>query len=187
MLNGNTQLKMTERIDFMSKNKNLKTAANLLGVSYDKLEKLSENTQNSMAAVIDVMDVDTKENVAETYNELHKIWLQGITDVELSEISDCSGIALNALLGLPLEIKQHIIFDFALNQNVSNVYEIMHSAIAFYDLSVVADFIGVPVEELNNMSDDMKGQIYGMYTMEHGIMRDEELVKNLSAILHEKA
>ncbi len=164
-------------------NKNLETAAQLLGVSYDSLTQFPEDVQNSMTAVIEMFDIQTEEDASAALDELMNIWQTAVMDREIAEIAKVTGILPAAIKKLPEQTQQRIIYEYGMTEDAEEVYKTVQNALATVDLPDVAALLGKPVSDLAQLPVSIQTQLCGMYSMERGITEDEELISSLNEIL----
>ena len=164
-------------------NKNLETAAQLLGVSYDSLTQFPEDVQNSMTAVIEMFDIQTEEDASAALDELMNIWQTAVMDREIAEIAKVTGILPAAIKKLPEQTQQRIIYEYGMNEDTAETYKTVQTALATIDLPDVAELLGKPVSELERLPITVQTQLCGVYSMERGISEDEELIESLNELL----
>lgn len=167
----------------MSVNENLIKAAKLLGVSVGGLQRFPINVQNSIIALIDVIDVKTQEDAADAFEELQGIWLEAIIDESITDIANVSGIAYSTLHMLPEQIKQQIIYEYTMEDNIANVYHIVQSALAVIDLKNVSKLLNIALEDLEKLPVSIQEELCGMYAMEYELTTDNELIDSMTDIL----
>lgn len=167
----------------MSVNENLLKASKLLGVSYGSLQRFPESIQNSMIALIDVIDVRTQEDASIAYDELQGLWLSAVIDDGIAEIAKVSGISYETLKILPEQTKQQIIYEFTLNEDIATVYKITQSALAVVDLKNVSELLDIPLSELEKLPLSIQEELCGMYSMEYELVQNDELVSSLQSVL----
>lgn len=167
----------------MSVNENLYKASKLLGVSYGSLQRFPDNVQNSMTALIDVIDVKTQEDAATAFDELQGLWLSAIIDDSISEISKVSGISYDTLKILPEQTKQQIIYEYTMDNNIAAVYRITQAALSVIDLKNVSKLLDIPLYELEKLPVSIQEELCGIYSMEYEITEDKELVSSMKTIL----
>ena len=165
-------------------NKNLETVAKLLGVSYDSLTQFPVDVQNSMTTVMEMFDIQTEDDASAAFDELHEIWKKAVINADIAEIAQNTGILSGAIQNLPERIKAQIIFEYYMTDDGSKVYEMIQTALATVDLPDVAELLGKPVSELEQLPVSIQTQLCGMYSMEHGITEDTELIESLNEILY---
>lgn len=136
----------------------------ILGVSEDSVTELPEDVKNAMESAVNLNDTDTEENAVGLYEALNDLWTKGMIEVNLREISEHTGIALNALRSLDENAKHTLVFEYAMDStNIERFYEIMGKALALDNISAVARLIGVSVETLKALPIDRQERMCGHY------------------------
>lgn len=164
-------------------NKNLETAAKLLGVSSESLIHFPEDIQNSMAAVIGKSDIKTEEDTSIALDELMNIWNKAVIAREIAEIAKVTGILPAAIKKLPEQTQQRIIYEYGMNEDAAETYKTVQNALATIDLPDVAELLSKSVSELEQLPLLVQTQLCGTYSMERGLSEDEELIELLNELI----
>lgn len=161
--------------------KNLQRAAEILGVTEDAVAVFSEEVKNSMTAAVELIGDQTEDEAAEVYAELEKLWLTGVLDNAMGEVSDTTGISKKALRSLSDDVQQEIYFTFTFDRSdVDGIYRVMNKALSVVELPEVAKVLEMPITDLEKLPTDKQEQLCGTYSMLSG---DKSLAEELRSII----
>lgn len=147
-------------------NDNLEKAANILGLGRERLEELDEQTKENLSGAVQMFEINTKNEQMSAYKELERIWQEGQINLEISEFARLNYKDKTALLALPLQDKQRILFEWQMNIGTDfadmKVKE-YHDSEYLKRLPEVAEFMDMPLEEFEKLSPGVRIQICMCY------------------------
>ena len=148
----------------------LETAAKLLGIPDKNLMELSEDTQNSMKAIILMFGIKDEEAASEAYDELKKIWQKETLRNAMHDIETVIGFDYNyeTLCSLDDETQLKLICAYLYDKNnIYQIYEIARKGMIKINLAEVAEFMNISVEELRKLPEEIQENIYGHYSFNY--------------------
>lgn len=165
-------------------NNKLRSAAKLMGLPFESLAELPEDTKDSMITVMNMFDIDSENDAADALAELRNIWKAAIRTKDITEIAAKTGILPGTLRGLSSSVQDRIIFEYYINGgDAASVYTFIQTELAISSLPDVAKFLDKEVSDLEALSTSVQEQLCGMYSVEHGITDDEELRESLMKLV----
>lgn len=174
-------------------NKNLEIAAKILGTTAERLGKFDEESINEMTAAVEMIPIDTEENVMQLHKELNNIWQKAVARECMVTVAKETGVSLDTLLSLDIQSQLMIDWDYNMaladedtERAVRSVYENVQRALAIIELPDVAELLGVEYDKLRLYSREVWEQLCGAYAMQYEDGGDNsELIAELNEILDE--
>lgn len=175
------------------KNKNLETAALLLGTTVETLNSFEQQYLDEMSAAVEMLAPVTEEQTLQLHGELHDIWERAGAHQSMIEISKETGADLGAMLSLDVQSQLMIYWDYCMalsdgdvKRAVSSVYENISRSLAIIELPDVAKLLGIEYDKIRLYSREVWEQLCGAYAMEYDEDGDNsELIDELKKILDE--
>lgn len=171
-------------------NATLETAAKILEVSEESLQKFPEDIKASMTATLEMIEPDTKEECKILHDSLAKLWEQGNVYIDMKEVSEETGADFATLMSLDYQSQMNIAFEYAIdvyegNKNaVKNVYENIRQAQEIIELPLVAELLNVDYDDLRKYPREVWVQLCGAYSMLYDESGDNsELISELENII----
>lgn len=167
----------------------LETAAKLLGVSAESLLNFSQDTLNSMEAIILMFDVNEEEMASEAFTELESLWKKSILEYAMRDAANVIGFDYDyeTLSSLEEQTQMNLMYAYLNDKSdVHAMYEIARKGVIELELKIVADFIDVPVQELRKLPKEKQENLYGYYIFNYdeiGTENNEELINSLKEMV----
>lgn len=170
-------------------NEAIKDAARLLEVSVESLSDFSQDTLNSMEAIMLMYDMKDEKMVMQAYDELEKLWRKEILQDAMKDVASVIGFDYDyeTLCSLDEQTQSHLMYAYLNDKSdVPAMYEIARKGVIRMELVHVADLIDVPLEQLQSLPEQQQENIYGTYLFHYGEADEEnmqELIETLKKMV----